>query len=121
MYTISKEFHFSASHQLMGLPAEHPCSNMHGHNYKVRVILQSATLNQNGFVVDYRDLEPIKTYIDVTMDHKHLNDVLSVNPTAENIAKAIFRLWQKKFPQMVAVEVSETDKTWARYEPNYDS
>ena len=37
MYIISKEYHFSASHQLHDLPEDHPCHRLHGHNYVVEV------------------------------------------------------------------------------------
>lgn len=121
MYTIRKEFHFSASHCLGGLPEGHPCSNIHGHNYIVTVELSSAKLDPTGFVVDYRRLDPIKKYIDDVLDHKHLNDILECNPTAENIAKHIFVKFTREFPQLTAVEVSETQKTNARYTPQYDS
>ncbi len=121
MYVIRKEFAFSASHCLNGLPDGHPCSNIHGHNYVVTVELSSAKLTATGFVVDYRSLEPIKKFIDTKLDHKHLNDVLPYNPTAENIAKTIFTLFTKEFPQLCAIEVSETPKTNARYTPLYDS
>ena len=43
MYRISKEFHFSASHQLTDLPADHQCARLHGHNYIVVVELNSDT------------------------------------------------------------------------------
>ncbi len=33
MFTITKEFHFSASHQLSHLPEDHQCARLHGHNY----------------------------------------------------------------------------------------
>lgn len=122
MYVIRKEFHFSAGHFLEGLPSTHPCSNMHGHNYIVTVELCAAKLNQNGFVIDYRELEPIKKYIDSTLDHKCLNEVWpSIQPSAENIAKHLFVIFQKTFPQICAVEVSETSKTTARYTPNHDA
>ena len=117
MYKISKEFSFSASHKLMGLPSTHPCSNTHGHNYLVKVELQSVNLTAEGFVVDYRKLGLIKDWIDSTLDHKHLNDVLKFNPTAENIAKHIFNTFSKTYSQLSAVEVSETPKTNARYTP----
>lgn len=35
MLTITKGFHFSASHVLDRLPSWHPCARMHGHNYVV--------------------------------------------------------------------------------------
>jgi 6-pyruvoyltetrahydropterin/6-carboxytetrahydropterin synthase len=119
VYTISKEFIFSASHVLSGLPDDHPCGRVHGHNYVVTVELSSAGgLDKAGFVRDYRALSPIKAWLDETLDHRHLNDILDgVNPSAENISKWIFDTWEKEFPEMVAVRLSETPKTWAEYRP----
>lgn len=119
MYTISKEFHFSSSHQLTHLPVEHPCSRVHGHNYIVIVELSSEKLNEDQFVVDYRELNPIKVWIDTVLDHMHLNDVLDFQPTAENIAKWIFNLWKHDYP-LSAITVQETPKTMARYSPLND-
>lgn len=121
MYVIRKEFAFSASHQLYGLKVGHPCTNCHGHNYVVTVEMSATKLSAIGFVIDYRELEPIKKFIDTTLDHRHLNDVLVINPTAENLAKYIFQKFKKEFPQLTAVEVSETPKTTARYTVDYDS
>ena len=90
MYTISKMFAFSASHQLHGLPLEHPCSRLHGHNYEIIVELRADTLNNVGFVKDYRELDGLKIYIDDVLDHRDLNNVLHFNPTAENIARHLF-------------------------------
>ena len=120
MYIIRKEFHFSAAHRLTGLPENHPCSSVHGHNYIVTVELASAKLDAVGFVTDYRALEPFKKFINDVLDHQNLNDVFSFNPTAENMAKYIFTLFKVKFPQLSAVEVSETPKTNARYTSDYD-
>lgn len=116
MYTISKEYHFSASHQLFQLPADHPCHRLHGHNYVVEVELQSKDLNQYGFVKDYRDLDDLKTYIDEQFDHRHLNDVLGDNNvTAENIAKHFYDWCKAQWPEVVAVRVRETPKSCAEY------
>jgi len=117
MYRISKQFSFSASHVLDCLGEDHPCARLHGHNYVVTIHLQSKELNEYGFVVDYRDLKLVKEYIDNTLDHRHLNDLLSVHPTAENIARHLFEKFTASLPQMYAVEVSETPKTSAVYEP----
>lgn len=117
MYTISKQFEFSASHQLMDLPFGHPCAQIHGHNYKVVVELRTATLDYTGFVKDYRALSPIKDWLDMHLDHAHLNDVLPFNPTSENMAKYLYEKFKVEFPELCAVTISETDKTSARYEP----
>jgi 6-pyruvoyltetrahydropterin/6-carboxytetrahydropterin synthase len=118
MFTISKEYHFSASHILHGLSEDHPCSRLHGHNYVVEVELQSETLNSTGFVRDYRELDALKKYIDDEVDHRHLNDVLGENnTTAEQIAKHFYDWCKKRWPEVSAVRVSETPKTNAEYRP----
>ena len=118
MYKISKQFAFSASHILEGLPSDHPCARLHGHNYIVIVHLKAKDLNEVGFVKDYRALSLIKDFIDEKFDHRHLNDVLSFNPTAENMAKYFYDTFKKDIPELYAVEVSETPKTSAIYEPD---
>ena len=118
MYKISKEFAFSASHALLGLPENHPCTRLHGHNYVVTIHLKREKLNENGFVVDYNDLKPIKEYIDNNIDHRHLNDIMApLNSSAENLAKMLYDIFKPNFPELYAVEVSETPKTTAIYEP----
>lgn len=115
MYVISKQFHFSASHQLEGLAPDHPCMRMHGHNYIVQVELSAPVVNAVGFVVDYGELKPLKDYIDHTLDHRHLNDVLPCITSAENIARHLFDWCKELWPQVTSVSVSETPKTWATY------
>lgn len=92
MFTISKRFEFSASHVLDGLPDDHPCSRLHGHNYAVEVELScdDDMLAPIGFVFDYRSLEPVKRWLDDTLDHRHLNEVVHFNPTAEHLATWLF-------------------------------
>ena len=118
MFTISKQFHFSASHQLLGLPDDHQCSRLHGHNYVVEVELQGPSLNQHGFLRDYHDLGALKKWLDDTFDHRHLNDYFGDIPsTAENLALCVYNWCIELWPETTAVRVSETPKTWAEYRP----
>ncbi|OUD09331.1 6-carboxytetrahydropterin synthase QueD [Marivivens niveibacter] len=117
MFRISKEFHFSASHQLTHLPDDHQCARLHGHNYIVVVELSGAELNSDGFVRDYHELKPLKSYIDDNFDHRHLNDVMEGYSTAENMAKHFYDWCKARWPETSAVKVSETPKTWAEYRP----
>jgi len=117
MYKISKQFSFSASHVLDLLPAEHPCSRLHGHNYVITVHLKSGTLNEYGFVKDYKSLKNIKQFIDETMDHRYLNDCIPGSPTSENIARFLYDRFKSEIPELFAVEVSETPQTSCIYEP----
>ena len=118
-YAITKEFTFAAAHHLEGLPDTHQCSRPHGHNYTVKVELQAPILNEVGFVVDYGDLKPLKDYIDQTLDHRDLNEVFSFQTSAENLAHHFYDWCHDRWPQVVAVHVSETAKTWATYYRGY--
>lgn len=118
MFRITKDFHFSASHQLFGLAADHPCARLHGHNYVVRVELSAPSLNDHGFVRDYRELDALKQYLDDVFDHRHLNDVPELKQTtAEAIAQYLYQWCHQRWPEVSAISVSETPKTWAEYRP----
>ena len=118
-YTISKRFDFSASHQLTHLAREHPCARLHGHNYCVVVELADDSLDERGFVLDYGELAFVKEYVEQTLDHRHLNDVLGTSQatTAENLSRHFAELVALHVPSFVSVtaRVSETPKTWASY------
>lgn len=121
MHTISKDFEFAAAHVLRGLPADHPCARVHGHNYVVRLSL-SGPLDATGFVFDYRRLGAFKAWLDTTVDHRVLNDVMEGNPTAERLAEHFERVASEllDLPDGVLVRsvgVSETPKTWAVWVP----
>ncbi|WP_344102545.1 6-pyruvoyl tetrahydropterin synthase family protein [Myceligenerans crystallogenes] len=125
MLRITKEFHFSASHVIEGLPTWHPCARMHGHNYVVALELSARKedLKGPGFVRDYRELDAFKRWIDDTLDHRHLNEAMNEAmgggsaPTAENLCTWIFDLWKTRLPELTAVRVDETPKTSAVYRP----
>jgi 6-pyruvoyltetrahydropterin/6-carboxytetrahydropterin synthase len=118
MFTITKEFTFSASHQLVGLAAGHPCARLHGHNYTVLVELRAEELNPVGFVRDYRELNEFKNYLDNEVDHHHLNELFGdTSVTAERLAQRFFIWCRDRWPEVAAVKVSETAKTWAEYRP----
>jgi 6-pyruvoyltetrahydropterin/6-carboxytetrahydropterin synthase len=116
MFIIAKSFHFSASHVLQGLAPDHPCSRLHGHNYVVEVELRSKNLNLTGFVRDYHELDALKNFIDEKIDHRHLNDVLGDDATtAEHLAKHFYDWCKTRWPEVSAVRVSETPRSWAEY------
>ena len=118
MFTITKDFEFSASHRLSRLPEDHRCARLHGHNYVVRVELRAEALDEHNFVRDYGELAPLKRHIDETLDHRHLNDVFGHDAvTAEFLAKALHDWCAARWPETSAVSVSETPKTWATYRP----
>jgi 6-pyruvoyltetrahydropterin/6-carboxytetrahydropterin synthase len=118
MYAIAKTFVFSASHVIGGLPPDHPCARLHGHNYEVMVVLQSPSVDSVGFVRDYHELSALRDFINSTLDHKHLNDVLGHDrTTSEVISKWLYDWCKARWPEVTAVRVSETPRVWAEYRP----
>ena len=121
-FTVSKRFSFSASHVLHGLGDDHPCSRLHGHNYEIEVLAAAAELDERGFVVDFKELDLVKDWVDATLDHRHLNDVMEGQPSAEAIAKLICDWCTEQLPPPVAAKITavrawETPKAYAEYRP----
>lgn len=108
MFKVKKRLEISASHQL-NLSYESKCENLHGHNWIIDVYLKSDTLNDDGMVMDFTH---IKESIQKQLDHKHLNDVLDFNPTAENIAKWVC----DQLEHCYRVDVQESENNIATYE-----
>ena len=128
MFQIRKQFPFEASHVLNGLaplPAEickdpeHPCGRVHGHSYLLECVFESEKVGDDGFMIDYHFLDPIKKFVNERLDHRHLNEVEEFkaldNPSAELMCWALFLKFKPMFPLLVEVRLSETQKTWASY------
>ncbi|MFH1540678.1 MAG: 6-carboxytetrahydropterin synthase QueD [Elusimicrobiota bacterium] len=124
MYSIMVESEFSAAHNLKNYKGK--CEKLHGHNYKIRLTVSGETLNKSGMLIDFINLKKILKNVLSKFDHSYLNDISSfdnakggVNPTAENIAKYIYkeiRLQIKNYKlQITEVTVWETDKNYATY------
>ena len=108
MYYLSKRMEISAAHKL-NLDYESKCKNLHGHGYIVEVFCKAKELNHNGMVTDFADIKKVTHDI---MDHNYLNDIMDINPTAENMAKWIC----DRIPNCYKVSVQETEGNIAIYE-----
>lgn len=108
MYYVKKRFEISAAHRLC-LDYESKCTRLHGHNWIVTVECKAHELNANGMVVDFTH---IKEMVQDRLDHAVINDVIDVNPTAENIARWIV----DTVPNCWRCEVQESEGNTAAYE-----
>jgi 6-pyruvoyltetrahydropterin/6-carboxytetrahydropterin synthase len=91
VYEISKDFVFSAAHQIRMHGGK--CERLHGHNWRVRVHARASTLNRIGMVVDFADLQRVVAELCARFDHQNVNEVppfTEVNTTAENLARFFF-------------------------------
>ena len=108
MYYVKKRFEISAAHRL-DLSYESKCTNVHGHNWIITVECRAKELNKEGMVTDFTH---IKQLVMERLDHSMINDVIEMNPTAENIARWIV----DHVPNCWRCEVQESEGNSAAYE-----
>jgi 6-pyruvoyltetrahydropterin/6-carboxytetrahydropterin synthase len=114
-FQITTTRHFSAAHQLRLYDGS--LEPLHGHNWKVKVTVSAAKLDQIGVVMDFHELERRVNAIVEPMHNRNLNDLpafKSANPSAENVAVHIAqRLSLSQAVKLESVEVWETDENSA--------
>ena len=91
VFEISKEFSFSAAHQIRMHGGK--CERLHGHNWRVRIHARAGQLNRIGMVVDFADLQAIVADVCARFDHQNINEIPpfdEVNTTAENLARHFY-------------------------------
>lgn len=112
---IAKEFTFDAAHRLLNY--EGKCANLHGHTYKLQVIL-SGKVQKNGLVFDFVDLKKIvnKKVISI-LDHTFINKIVKQS-TAENISIWIWDQLVKHLP-LYEIRLWESSSNFVIYKgPN---
>jgi 6-pyruvoyltetrahydropterin/6-carboxytetrahydropterin synthase len=120
MYDLMVEADFAAAHQLRGYKGK--CEALHGHNWRVQIVVSSDKLNEIGIVIDFHELKEISREVVSPLDHSFLNDVFpftEINPSSENIARWIYDLLKKKLQKkncmVSSVTVWENDSCSATY------
>ena len=114
---IWKEFTFEAAHLLPNVPEEHKCRRLHGHSYRVRVVVKGEVDPTLGWVVDFADIKTAFEPVRLELDHYYLNEIEGLeNPTAENIARWIWRRLESRLPGLGRIEIDETCTSGCAYE-----
>jgi 6-pyruvoyltetrahydropterin/6-carboxytetrahydropterin synthase len=122
MFELRKSFHFEASHVLTH--HEGKCSRMHGHSYVLTLVLRGRALQPSGpqrnMLTDFCDVSAAaKGMIAAYLDHHHLNTTLKEDsPTAEFIARWVYRHLAPTLPQLAEVELRETATASVVYRPS---
>ena len=84
---VFKDFTIDCAHSLPNVPDGHKCKNVHGHTYKIRVVLKGEIDPVLGWVFDFAEIKTAFEPLKEILDHKYINDVDGLeNPTAENLA-----------------------------------
>ena len=123
MYRIEKTIKTSSMHSL-NLDYESPCTNQHGHNYTIKVGLVGNKLNHNGMLLDFSHLKKVVN----ELDHTNLNNIMTENPTAENMCAYLANKIQNRLQlqnnvdetdvQVEYIKIWETDDSFAEWRLN---
>lgn len=93
MYTLKVEGAFEAAHMIHGYPGK--CARLHGHNWVVEAVVKGNELDELGMLVDFKIIKKALNETLDLFDHRYLNELepfaSGVNPTAENLARIIFK------------------------------
>lgn len=146
MFTIRKQFKFEMAHQLKDSYSAACHENLHGHSYVLELYFISQKTDKNGMVVDFGEVKDVigdyvnswdhsltmpvffdKEYLDMLAAHTKKMRITTYNPTAENMAKAMFEEISKMINEyqmkkdgvinweLSKVRLHETTTGWAEY------
>jgi 6-pyruvoyltetrahydropterin/6-carboxytetrahydropterin synthase len=131
MYRVAREFDFCYGHRLLNYDGK--CRHLHGHNGRAVITLESEKLDDRGMLVDFSDIKnSVQKWVEDNLDHNMLlcrDDpilpvlqsrgervfVMDLNPTAENIARLLFRQARLAGLPVVEVRLWETDRCHASF------
>ena len=131
--SLTSSHHFSAAHRLHNERCDdswnravfEKCNNPHGHGhtYGLDVTIEGEIDPETGYVIDFKELKKIvEDEVLRKVERRHLNfdvDFLrGINPTAENIAVAIWSRLAGKIPhgRLRRIRLQETDKNAVVFE-----
>jgi len=120
MFRLRVQNSFSAAHSLTNYKGD--CAKLHGHNWKIEIIVAKETVNNIGISIDFKEAKRILKELVDTLDHEYLNNMdefKNMNPTAENISQYMFETLSPSFKVLEAelekVIIWETDNNRLEY------
>lgn len=106
---VYKRFRIEAAHRLPNVPEGHKCARLHGHSFRIELVVSGPVGERSGWVLDFADIEAAFGPIFAMLDHRYLNDIEGLeNPTSENLARWIWRRVRPALPGLSTVAVAET-------------
>ena len=113
---LNKTFGFEAAHWLPRFPESHKCRRMHGHSYRVDVVVEGEVDPTEGCLIDFGLIAKAFDPLLAALDHYVLNDVTGLeNPTAEVLAKWVYDRLKPSLPLLARVRIHETCTSSAEY------
>lgn len=106
---LVRGFGFEAAHRLPNVPEGHKCARLHGHSFRVELVCEGQIDPDTGWLIDFADIKEVFEPFLQQLDHRYLNEIDGLeNPTAEEIARWIWRRVKPGLSSLVQINLSET-------------
>ncbi len=106
---LVKTFRFEAAHWLPTFPEQHKCRRMHGHSFRVDVVVEGEVAQEKGYLVDFGDIQAAVEPLRQQLDHHLLNEIEGLeNPTSEVLCGWLWDRLRPALPMLGEVVVHET-------------
>ena len=113
-YRIWKDFTLDSATRLKHAPRSAPQSALHGHTYTLRLHLSAPLDTLLGWTVDFGDVKAIFDPIFKALDHRPLHEMADLaDADTASVADWIYRRTRRELPQLVRVDLYESDRCGA--------
>ena len=114
---LAHEFRFEAAHRLPRVPPGHKCARLHGHSFRVELVVAGPVDPVSGWFIDFGVLYDAWKPLHDQLDHNYLNDIPGLeNPTSEILAGWVWERLRPALPSLTRVTIFETCESRCEYE-----
>ena len=92
------------------LPGHKTCGCMHGHTYRVELIIEGEKKG-SGMVMDFYDMKSILRKVLSEYDHRPLNDIVEY-PSVENICESVYNKLKDEISLPFVLRIWEGKGKW---------
>ena len=116
MVRLVKSFRFEAAHWLPTFPEQHKCRRLHGHSFRVDVVVAGDVGADKGYLIDYGEIGAAVEPLRQQLDHRCLNEIEGLdNPTSEVLSKWLWERLRPALPMLTEIVVHETCSARCEY------
>lgn len=113
---LSRKYRFAAAHRLPKAPEGHKCRRLHGHSYEVEIAVRGSVNLEEGWLMDYGDIDREVRPVISELDHRTLNDIAGLeNATSELLCLWLWRRLDPLLAGLHRISVAETCTSACHY------
>ncbi len=114
---LVRKVSFEAAHRLPKVPPGHKCERLHGHSFRVEIIVEGTVDPVSGWFIDYSDIDDAWAPLFEMLDHHYLNEVPGLeNPTSEVLCGWLWERLKVSLPDLRRIVIHETCNASCEYD-----